>query len=78
MEHIHLCPSTLKSLLEIDFDEKLKQFVQIQQKYWSFRMQSHLNRYQSIIQETNLFNNLSFDSLTENEVRSIFQYIGFI
>lgn len=67
---MHQCPSALQSSLEID-DEKLKQFVQIQQKHWSFRMQSHLTRYQAVIQEKNLFVNLSLDSLTVDEVSKL-------
>lgn len=73
---MHQCPSALKPSLEID-DEKLKQFVQIQQKHWSFRMQSHLTRYQAAIQEKNLFVNLSLDSLTDHEVSELRLQIEF-
>lgn len=48
----------LSSSFLAKYDEKLKDFVQIQQKYWSLRLQSHLNRYQSLIQERNLYHHL--------------------
>lgn len=52
----------------IQYDEKLKDFVQVQQKYWSLRMQSHRNRYQSFIQEQNLYHSLLSDTSKDDEV----------
>lgn len=61
-------PSSPSSTAWRQYDEKLQTFVQIQQKYWSLRMQSHLNRYRSLVEEQNLYHDLLSHSSNDDEV----------
>ena len=54
------CPSTLSATLET-IDRGLNEFVQLQQKHLSTKMNSQLKRYKAIIREGELFRNWSLD-----------------
>lgn len=64
----HSCPITLLPLKTI-LDENLKQFVEIQLKYLSNKMNNRLIGYQGVIQEKQLFEILSTFSVTSDQVK---------
>ena len=64
------CPS---KLLPLDIlDHNLTEFVHLQQKYLSKKMNSQLNRYKDIIEEKKLSQTLYTYNLTNNQVLLFF------
>ncbi len=62
-------PSCSSKLLPLDIlDHNLTEFVHLQQKYLSNKMNSQLNRYKDMIEEKKLYQNLSTYTLTNNQV----------
>ncbi len=60
------CPS---KLLPIDIlDHNLNEFVQLQEKYLSNKMNSQLNRYKNTIEEKKLYQNFFTYDLSNNQV----------
>ena len=72
------CPSTLSATLDT-IDHRLKEFVQLQQKHLSTKMNSQLKRYEAIIREKELFRSWSLDHRLPDHVNfkleSIFLYL---
>ncbi|CAF1237188.1 unnamed protein product [Rotaria sp. Silwood1] len=60
------CPVTLLPL-QSTLDQRLKELVQLQQKYLAIKMQYQLSRYQDMITEIDLFQTLSSFPLTSNQ-----------
>jgi hypothetical protein len=64
------CPSTLLSLQTLD--EKLKDFVQLQEKYIANKMNTQLTRYKNMIHENKLFQMVLTANLTIDQVNFLF------
>ena len=61
------CPATLLPL-HLTLDQDLKEFVQLQQKYLSNKLNYQLARFQDCIHEKELFQMLSTYSVTSDQV----------
>jgi len=70
-----LCPLTLLPLDKIDHN--LIEFIQLQEKHLSTKMNSQLNRYKDQIHEIELLKKLSVDSLTIDQVNFYFLFFFF-
>jgi hypothetical protein len=65
------CPTTLLPL-RTTLDQNLKEFVQIQQKHLSNKMNFQLTRYKDMIHEKELFQTLSTFNRTNDQVKKYF------
>ena len=67
------CPTRLLPLEKLD--HHLKEFIQVQQKYFATKLNTQITRYQDIILEKNLYRTLSTYSLTTDLVNIAIQIL---
>ncbi|CAM4819703.1 unnamed protein product [Rotaria magnacalcarata] len=67
---VEACPTTLLPL-KATVDQNLKEFIEIQQKYLSNKMNFQLTRYRNMIHEKELFQTLSTYTLTSDQKNAI-------